>query len=115
MSSPSIDWDNIHHRSSFLPKLRRIETGEVFSTMNGDNYFPINPLATHRVDVKGNMESNATMIPINISKTLVLWRMFSLERTNPPKIFELTLIYSKCNIPLWRTDKTYSLRTLARK
>ena len=25
------------------------------------------------------------------------------------------LLASKCNIPLWRTDKTYSLRTLARK
>jgi hypothetical protein len=25
------------------------------------------------------------------------------------------IIKNKCNIPLWRTDKTYSLRTLARK
>jgi hypothetical protein len=28
---------------------------------------------------------------------------------------EVTTVEMKCNIPLWRTDKTYSLRTLARK
>jgi hypothetical protein len=27
----------------------------------------------------------------------------------------LALVDTYCNIPLWRTDKTYSLRTLARK
>jgi hypothetical protein len=39
-------------------------------TMNGDSPFPINPLATHRIYVKGNMQSIAEMIPIDISKTL---------------------------------------------
>jgi hypothetical protein len=63
-------WDDLHHRSYFLPELRKIEAREFVLTMNGDVHCPINPLATHGVYTKGNMESIATMIPINIFKTL---------------------------------------------
>jgi hypothetical protein len=43
--------------------------GEFVSTMNGDNSCPINPLATHEVYFKGNMESISTTFPIDFSKT----------------------------------------------
>jgi hypothetical protein len=69
MTGPDRPWDDLHHRSYFLPELRRIEVGEFVMTMNGDNPCPINPLATHRSICQGNMESIAAMIPINISKT----------------------------------------------
>jgi hypothetical protein len=69
MTGPDRPWDDLHHRSYFLPELRRIEVGEFVLTMNGDNSCPINPLATHGVYAEGNMESIATMIPIDISKT----------------------------------------------
>ena len=37
--------------------------------MTGDRSCPINPLATHEVYAKGNMETIAETIPINISRT----------------------------------------------
>jgi hypothetical protein len=69
LTGPDRPWDDLHHRSCFLPKLRRIEAGEFVLTVNGDSPCPINPLATHGVYVEGNMASIATTIPIDISKT----------------------------------------------
>jgi hypothetical protein len=62
-------WDDLHHRSYFLPELRRIEAGEFMLTMTGDRSCPINPLATHTVYAEGNMETITEMIPIDISRT----------------------------------------------
>jgi hypothetical protein len=69
MTGPDRPWDDLHHRSYFLPELRRIEAGEFTLTMTGDRSFPINPLATHVVYAEGNMETIAKMIPIDISRT----------------------------------------------
>jgi hypothetical protein len=60
-------WDDLHHRSCFLPELRRIEAGEFTLTMTGDRSFPINPLATHVIYAEGNMATIAGTIPIDIS------------------------------------------------
>jgi hypothetical protein len=62
MTGPNRPWDNLHHISYFLPELKRIEAGEFITTMNGDAPFPINPLATHEMYDKGNMESIAKII-----------------------------------------------------
>jgi hypothetical protein len=62
-------WDHLHHRSYFLPELRRIEAVEFVLNMTGDRYFPINPLATHTVYTKGNMKTIAETIHIDISRT----------------------------------------------
>jgi hypothetical protein len=69
MTSPDRPWDDLHHRSYFLPKLRRIEAGEFTLTMTGDRDCPINPLAMDVVYVEGNMETITKMIPIYISRT----------------------------------------------
>jgi hypothetical protein len=69
MTSLDRPWDDLHHRSYFLPELRRIEAGEFTLTMTGDRSCPINPLATHVVYAEGNMETIAEMIPIDISRT----------------------------------------------
>jgi hypothetical protein len=69
MTSPDRPWDDLHHRSYFLPELRRIEAGEFTLTMTGDKACPINPLAMHIVYAEGNMETIAKMIPIDISRT----------------------------------------------
>jgi hypothetical protein len=68
MTSPDRPWDDLHHRSYFLPELRRIEAGEFTLTMTGDKACPINPLAMHIVYTEGNMETIAQMIPIDISR-----------------------------------------------
>jgi hypothetical protein len=62
-------WDDLHHRSYFLPELGRVEAGEFVLTMTGDRSCPINPLATHAFYVEGNMETIAKRIPIDISIT----------------------------------------------
>jgi hypothetical protein len=69
MTSPDKPWDDLHHRSYFLPELSRIEAGEFTLTMTGDRSCPINPLATHEVYAEGNMETITETIPINISRT----------------------------------------------
>jgi hypothetical protein len=69
MTSLNRPWDDLHHRSYFLPELRRIEAGQFTMTMTGYKACPINPLATHIVYAEGNMETISQTIPIDISRT----------------------------------------------
>jgi hypothetical protein len=69
MTSPDKPWDNLHHRSYFLPELSGIKAREFTLTMTGDRSFPIIPLATHEVYVEGNMENITETIPLNIYRT----------------------------------------------
>jgi hypothetical protein len=69
MTSLDKPWEDLHHRSYFLPELSRIESKEFTLTMTGDRFCPINPLATHKVYPEGNMATIDEMIPINISRT----------------------------------------------
>jgi len=48
-------WDDLYHRSYFLPEIRRVEVGEFTTTMNGDVAHPVNPLEMHRLYVEGKM------------------------------------------------------------
>jgi hypothetical protein len=68
MTSPDRPWDDLHHKSYFLPELRRIEAGEFTLNMTGDKACPINPLATQVVYAEGNMETISQMILIDISR-----------------------------------------------
>jgi hypothetical protein len=68
MTSPDKPWEDLRHRSYFLPELSRIEAEEFTVTMTGDQSCPINLLATHEIYVEGNMETIAETIPINISR-----------------------------------------------
>jgi hypothetical protein len=61
-------WEDLHHRSYFLPELHRIEAGEFTITMMGDQPCPINLLATQDIYAEGNMATIAATIPINISR-----------------------------------------------
>jgi hypothetical protein len=69
MTSPDKPWEDLHHRSFFLPELHRIEAGEFTITMTGDQPCPINLLATQGIYAEGNMATIAETIPINISRT----------------------------------------------
>jgi hypothetical protein len=68
MTSLDKPWEDIHHRSYFLPVLSRIEAGEFTVTMTGGQLCPINLLATHEIYDEGNMATIAETIPINISR-----------------------------------------------
>ena len=69
MTSLDKPWEDLHHRSFFLPELSRIEVGEFTITMTGDQPCPINLLATQEIYAEGNMETIVETIPINISRT----------------------------------------------
>jgi hypothetical protein len=69
MTSPNKPWDDLNHRSYFLPKLSRIKAEEFTLTMSRDRSCPISPLATHEVYAKGNMATIIETILINISRT----------------------------------------------
>jgi hypothetical protein len=66
MTSLDKPWEDLHHRSYFLPELSRINAGEFTVTMMGDQSYPINLLATHEIYAEGNMATITETIPINI-------------------------------------------------
>jgi hypothetical protein len=68
MTSLDKPWEDLHHRSYFLPNLRQIEAGKFTITMTGDQPCPINLLATQEIYSEGNMVTIAETIPINISR-----------------------------------------------
>jgi hypothetical protein len=108
MTSPKKPWDVLHHKSYFLLELSRIKDREFTLTMTGDRSCPINPLATHEVYAKGNMETIAETIPINISRTLgVVDNVFVGAYCSPEEIpnidpqsvnHELTLLFFKLTL-----------------
>jgi hypothetical protein len=124
MTSPDKPWEDIHHRSYFLPELSRIEAGEFTVTMTGDRSCHTNPLATHKIYAEGNMETIAEMIPINISRTPgIIDNVFvgaysspeEMPGIDPQRVYhDLTLLFFKLalrsenNI---RRDCIYSLRS----
>jgi hypothetical protein len=105
MTSLNKPWEDLHHRSYFIPELSRIEAEEFTLTMTGNRSCPINPLATHEVYVEGNMATITETISINPSRTPGIIDNFfvraycSLEEIpdiNPQSVdHELTLLFFK--------------------
>ena len=59
-------WEDLHHRSYFLPPLQEVESR--FSKLVGSDVFTVsNPLAPTHVRAEGNMSVISKTIPINIS------------------------------------------------
>jgi hypothetical protein len=86
MTGSNIPWDAIHHRSYFLPELRRVEAGDFTTTMNVDATCHVNTLAMHKIYTEANMENIDEMIPNEISNT---------PGIIPSKRFRCTLNYLK--------------------
>jgi hypothetical protein len=89
LTGPDRPWDNLHHRSYFLLYLRRIEAGEFVLIVTGDKSCPVNPLATHTVYAKGNMESIIETIPIDISRTLGVMENVFIGADYSPKEIQI--------------------------
>jgi hypothetical protein len=60
-------WDDMHHRSYFLPQLARIEQDDFRSTLSKIVSHAIVPLDTHDIYAEGNMVSISPTITIDIS------------------------------------------------
>jgi hypothetical protein len=94
MTGPYKPWEDLHHRSYFLPELHRIEVGEFTITMTGEKPCPINLLATQDVYAEGNMATIAETIPINISRTLgVIENVFVGADCSPEEIHIYTDLF----------------------
>jgi hypothetical protein len=103
MNGPDKPWEDLHHRSYFLPELHRIEVGEFTITMTRDQPCPINLLATQEIYAEGNMETIAETIPINISRTLgIVENVFVGADCSPEEIHIYTDLFKEfCDVFAW--------------
>jgi hypothetical protein len=105
MTSPDKPWEDLNHKSYFLPKLSRIKAGEFTLTMTGYRSCPTNPLATHKIYTEGNMATISELISINISRTPgIIDNVFIGAYSSPEEMLgidpqsvdhELTLLFFK--------------------
>jgi hypothetical protein len=100
MTSLDKPWEDIHHRSYFLPELSLIEVGEFSVTMTGDQSCPINLLATHEIYAEGNMATIIETIPINISQNLGIVENVFIGADCSPKEIQIYMDLFKefCNV-----------------
>ena len=83
-----LPWDDIHHRSSFLPDLDRLEND--FSSIFSIDYVeePQNPIFILHLDFETNLENISAIIPIDISiklgitENVHICASFSIEEIN---------------------------------
>jgi hypothetical protein len=68
MYGPDRPWDDIHHRSYFLPDLVRIKEDEFISTLSEMVGHVVVPLCMHGIYAEGNMENISPTIMIDISR-----------------------------------------------
>jgi hypothetical protein len=69
MNGSDRPWDDMHHRSYFLPDLERSEQNEFQSTLSDIVGHTVVPLNTHDIYAEGNMVSIYSTITIDISRT----------------------------------------------
>jgi hypothetical protein len=69
MNGSERPWDDMHHRSYFLPSLERIEQDEFRSTLSEIVGHVVVPLDMHDIYAEGNMVSISPTVSIDISHT----------------------------------------------
>jgi hypothetical protein len=84
-------WDDMQHRSYFLPSLEKIEQDDFRSTLSEIVGHAIVPLDTHDIYAKGNMVSISPTIQIDISRTPSKFENVNIGADCSP---EETLIYT---------------------
>jgi hypothetical protein len=68
MNGSGRPWDDMHHRSYFLPDLSRIKQDDFISTLSEIVSHTIVPLDTHDIHTEGNMVSISLTVMIDISR-----------------------------------------------
>ena len=66
MSGVEPPWEELHHRSYFLPKLDRLEHEDYREILSQRVGSPMVPLSSPGPMADGNMENISSTIPINI-------------------------------------------------
>jgi hypothetical protein len=73
-------WEDMHHRSYFLPELNRVENGEFILTMTRDEDWSMNPLETHVCMLRVTWKIFQKLYQLISLGTLKLWKMCLLEK-----------------------------------
>jgi hypothetical protein len=68
MNGSNMPWDDMHHRSYFLPDITRIEQDDLGSTLSEIVGHAVVPLDTQDIYSEGNMESISPTLTIDISR-----------------------------------------------
>ena len=68
MSGVEPPWEELHHRSYFLPALDRLEHEDYREILSQKVGIHVVPLSSPGPMADGNMENISSMIPINISR-----------------------------------------------
>jgi len=61
-------WDDLHHRSYFLPNFHKVKSCLYSPLSHGSVHKILSPLAPTHIFSKGNMANISKIIPVNISK-----------------------------------------------
>jgi hypothetical protein len=107
MTGSNKPWEDLHHRSYFLPELHQIEVGEFTITMTGDQPCPINLLATQDIYAEGNMATIAATIPINISRNPGIVENVFIEADCSPEEIQIYMDLFKefCDVFAWSYEE----------
>jgi hypothetical protein len=93
MAGPDRPWEDLHHKSYFLPKLERIERDDFRSTMSKIVCHIMVLLDKHEIYVEGNMANISPTIASTSLEPLARLTMFILVRIVCVKKFIFTLTY----------------------
>jgi hypothetical protein len=96
MNGSDRPWDDMHHRSYFLPELARIEKDNFISTLSEIVGHAVVPLDTHNIYVEGNMAIISPTIMIDISRIPGKFENVYIGADHSPeKIHSFTWLYEK--------------------
>ena len=96
MSGVEQPWEELHHRSYFLPKLDRMECGDFREILSDKIGSPMVPLISPSLMANGNMANVSPTIPINISRDLgKVENVYIGAYCSPDEIKEYTALFKE--------------------
>ena len=107
MSGVEPPWEELHHRSYFLPKLDRFEREDFRAVLSERVGSPMVPLSSPGPMADGNMVNISSMIPITISRDPGRIENFYIgAECSHAEIQEYNELFNEfCDIFAWSYDK----------
>ena len=94
MSGVEPPWEELHHRSYFLPELDHLEREDFREVLNERIGSPMVPLSSPGLMADGNMANISSTIPINISHDPGrIENVYIREESSHAKILEYTKLF----------------------
>ena len=111
MSGVEQPWEELHHRSYFLPDLERMECDEFREILSKNIGIPMVPLSSLGLMADVNMANVSPTIPINISHDLSKVESDYIGADcSPDEIKEYTELFKEfCDIFAWSYEEMSSI------